>query len=67
MQETPLISVIIPCYNGEQYIEKTLQHVINQTFTNWECIVVDDGSSDNSKEIITAFENIIFLKKIKNV
>ena len=58
MQETPLISVIIPCYNGEQYIEKTLQHVLSQTFTNWECIVVDDGSSDNSKEIINAFENL---------
>lgn len=48
----PLISIIIPCYNGEQYLEQTLKSVIWQSYKNWECIVIDDGSTDRSSEII---------------
>lgn len=48
----PLISVIIPLYNCERYIEETIQSVLNQTYENIEIIVVDDGSSDNSKEVV---------------
>ncbi len=48
----PLVSIIIPCYNGEQYLEQTLQSVQWQTYKNWECIVIDDGSTDRSAEII---------------
>lgn len=47
-----LISIIIPCYNQAQYLDECLQSVLNQTYTNWECIIVDDGSSDNTKEIV---------------
>ena len=47
----PLISIIIPIYNVEKYIHETLGCIINQTFNNWECILVDDGSSDNSPAI----------------
>lgn len=43
-----IISVIIPCYNSEKYIEKTLKSIINQTFKEIEIIIVDDGSKDNS-------------------
>jgi len=46
-----LVSVIIPCFNQAQYIEEALVSVQNQTHTNWECIIVDDGSTDNSKDI----------------
>lgn len=46
--EYPLLSVIIPVYNVEKYIGRCLDSVISQTFTNWECIVVDDGSPDKS-------------------
>jgi glycosyltransferase involved in cell wall biosynthesis len=49
---TRLVSVIIPCFNQENYISKTIQSVKNQSYTNWECIIVDDGSTDNSSLVI---------------
>ena len=49
------ISIIIPVYNVEQYIKNCLESVINQTYDNWEIILIDDGSTDNSKAI---YENI---------
>lgn len=45
-------SVIIPNYNNSTYLEKCLKSVLNQTFTNYELIVIDDVSTDNSVEII---------------
>ena len=53
---TPLISVIIPCYNQEPYIAEALDSVIAQTYSNWECIIVDDGSTDGSAKIIRQYE-----------
>ncbi len=54
----PLLSIIIPCYNSELFIAKTIESVIKQDFTNWELIVVDDGSKDNSANVISSFENV---------
>lgn len=51
----PTISVIIPCYNQEKYIAECLDSVIAQTFTDYEVIVVNDGSTDNSCEIIKGY------------
>ena len=51
----PKITVIIPCYNQGDYIAETINSVQKQTFTNWECIIIDDESTDNSKKIITNF------------
>ncbi len=46
------VSIIIPVYNRAHYISKTLDSIIDQTFKNWECIVVDDGSTDHTLEFI---------------
>jgi glycosyltransferase involved in cell wall biosynthesis len=46
-----LISVIVPCYNQAQFLDETLQSILNQTYSNWECIIVNDGSPDNTEEI----------------
>ena len=52
MVENPLISIIIPVFNREKLIVRTLESVQNQTYTNWECIIVDDGSTDNTLGVI---------------
>jgi glycosyltransferase involved in cell wall biosynthesis len=46
-----LISIIVPCYNQAQYLDACLQSVIEQSYANWECIIVNDGSPDNTAEI----------------
>lgn len=46
-----MISIIIPVYNTAQYLDQCLESVLEQNYTDWECIVVDDGSTDNSGEI----------------
>jgi glycosyltransferase involved in cell wall biosynthesis len=51
----PLVSIIIPTYNRAHLIDKTLDSVIAQTFVNWECIIVDDGSTDNTEGVIKAY------------
>lgn len=53
---TPEVSVLIPVFNSASFLEKTIGSVINQTFKNFEIIVVDDGSIDNSREIIQKLE-----------
>jgi glycosyltransferase involved in cell wall biosynthesis len=52
MSKQDLISIIVPCYNLEPYINECLQSIYNQTYPFWECIIIDDGSTDNSKDII---------------
>jgi len=57
----PLVSVIVPCYNAELYIGEAIASALNQTYPNIEVIVVDDGSSDRSVEIIQSFGDRIQL------
>lgn len=49
------ISVVLPVYNGEKYLRESIQSVINQTYSNWELIIVDDASTDSSPDIIREF------------
>jgi glycosyltransferase involved in cell wall biosynthesis len=51
----PLVSVVVPCYNKAEYIAETLDSILSQTFPHWECIIVNDGSNDNTQEIVEAF------------
>ena len=51
----PVVSVIVPCYNHAQYLPETLQSVLDQKFQDWECIVVNDGSPDNTEEVAQAW------------
>lgn len=52
-----MISVVIPLYNKEKSIAQTLECVLNQTYKDFEVIVVDDGSKDNSAAIVEAFND----------
>jgi glycosyltransferase involved in cell wall biosynthesis len=61
--KSPLISIITPTYNSELYISKTIESIINQTYKNWELLITDDFSSDNTINIIESY--ISFDKRIK--
>lgn len=54
--QTPKVSIIVPVYNASRFLEQTIQSVIHQDFTNWELLLVNDCSTDNSTEIIDRYE-----------
>ncbi|SEQ83527.1 Glycosyltransferase involved in cell wall bisynthesis [Hyunsoonleella jejuensis] len=53
----PFFSVVIPLYNKGNYIKATLQTIVNQTFNDFEIIIINDGSTDNSREVVTHFSD----------
>lgn len=52
----PKVSIIVTCFNHAKYLDEALQSIFNQTYPNWECMIVDDGSTDNSGEIAREWE-----------
>lgn len=65
MQEK--VSVITPLYNGREFIEKTIKSVQAQTYTNWEMLIVDDGSTDGSDEVVSRLaESEARIRLLKN-
>jgi len=50
-----LVSIITPCYNSEKFLEECISSVLNQTYQNWELLIVDDNSSDNSSILINSY------------
>lgn len=61
------ISIIVPCYNQAQYLDEALQSISDQTYSNWECIIVNDGSIDHTEKIALDWSKIddrfIYIKK----
>ena len=51
----PLISIIVPAYNYAQYLPETINSIINQSFQDWECLIVNDGSTDNTESVAKIF------------
>ena len=47
----PTVSIVIPCYNQAHFLSEAVESVVSQTFTGWECIIVNDGSSDNTAQV----------------
>ena len=58
----PLVSIVVPVYNAARFMDDTIQTVLNQTYQNWELLLVDDCSSDDSIQIIKKY-----LKKDKRI
>ena len=63
----PKISVIIPTYNTAHYLQEAIESVLAQTYTDFELIVIDDGSTDNTKEVVAPYlDRIVFLETENN-
>ena len=58
MSNSPVISVVMPVYNNEKYLDTAIKSVLNQTYSNFEFIIIDDGSTDSSWQIINYYKNI---------
>jgi glycosyltransferase involved in cell wall biosynthesis len=66
MQEDPLVSILIPCFNAEKWLEQTISSALEQSYSNIEVVVLDDGSSDQSVKIAEQFGSKIKLIKQTN-
>jgi len=52
---TPLVTIVTPCYNQAQYLSEALNSVLAQTYSNWECVIVNDASKDNTEEVALSY------------
>lgn len=57
LKNNPLVTVAMPVFNGSAYLAETIDSILNQTFFNFKFLIVDDGSIDNSIEVIKAYED----------
>jgi len=55
--QVPLVSCVIPVWNGEKYLGEAIQSVLDQTYSNIELVIVDDGSTDGTPDVIASFTN----------
>ena len=61
------VSVILPVYNGGEYLSAAIQSILNQSFGNFELIIVNDGSLDHTEEVISSFsdDRIVYVKNVE--
>lgn len=57
MANTPLVSVLMPVYNGEKYIKEAMDSILNQTYADFEFLIINDGSTDTTEQIIKSYED----------
>jgi len=69
VQQAPTISVIMPVFNSEKYLEASIKSIITQSYSNFELIIINDGSTDKSEEIIKSFNDarIVYVKNQTNL
>ena len=71
MTDTPLVSVLMPVYNGEPYLREAVESILNQTFADFEFIIIDDGSTDSTWQILTTYAaqdpRIVLIRSEENV
>ncbi|WP_428026150.1 glycosyltransferase family 2 protein [Arcobacter sp.] len=69
MNKAPIISVIMPVYNAEKYLKESIESILNQTFKDFEFIIINDASTDNSENIILSYTDlrINYIKNKKNI
>lgn len=60
----PLVSIVTPCYNGEFKLRVFLDSLLNQTYRNIELIIVNDGSTDNTEEVIFSYKDYLLKKEL---
>src|SRR5680860_884854 len=55
LEKKTQVSIIMATYNRSHFIGETLDSILNQAFENWECLIIDDGSTDNTKEFLRPY------------
>lgn len=65
----PMVTVLMPAYNGERFLKEVIEGILNQTFTDFEFLIINDGSADNGVKIIKSFndERIRLINNDKNL
>ena len=57
MSDDPLISILLPVYNGGKYLKEAISSILSQTYENWELIIINDGSKDDSESVVMSFSD----------
>ena len=57
LKHEPLVSIIMPAFNAELFIREAVISIINQSYANWELLVIDDGSTDNTQLVLSEFKD----------